>query len=606
MNVLLVGNPNVGKSVVFSQLTGTRVISSNYPGTTVEYTRGYLNLNGERVEVIDVPGSYTLEPTCKAEEVAVAMLPYGDVIINVVDATNLERNLYLTLELLERQVPMIVALNLWDEAQHKGILVNTAKLEEILGIPVVPTAALSGQGIKKLIARLPEARTGRVNWQTPDERYAAVGRIVREVQQVTHRHHTLLEQLEDLSVMPLTGFLLGTAVLFCAFKVIRFVGEGLINFIFVPLFEKGYAPLLERLSAALGGQGVLHNLLVGQLIDGKIDFVQSLGLLSTGFYVPLAMVLPYIIAFYAVLGFLEDFGYLPRFAVLLDGLMHRVGLHGYAIIPMILGLGCNVPAGLSIRNLESRRQKFIASTLMVIAVPCFSQTAMIFALVGRHGGFYVAYIFFTLFYIWLFLGLLLNRKLKGYTPSLLIEIPPYRLPELRVLAQKLYLRLSHFFKEAIPFILAGILIVNIIHLSGFTGLAARTFGPVFRFLFGLPGDAVIALFLGFLRKDVAVGILAPLNLTPEQLVVASTVLTVYFPCMASFLILLRELGWWDMLKVTGIMLTTAVVAGTFVNLAFHRYGILAWLCALSVTIGLLILDTSARRKDAAVQEERGP
>lgn len=599
MRILLVGNPNVGKSVIFSQLTGTRVISSNYPGTTVEYTRGYLNLDGERVEVIDVPGSYTLEPTCKAEEVAVAMLPYGDVNVNVVDATNLERNLYLTLELFERQVPVIVALNLWDEAQHKGIKIDAARLEEILGVPVVTTAAISGQGIKRLIARLPEARAGQVFWQTTDERYAAVGRIVREVQQVTHRHHTLLEQLEDLSVLPLTGFFLGAAVLFSAFKIIRFIGEGLIGFVFEPLFEKGYAPLLEKLSAALGGHGLLHNLLIGQLIDGKIDFVQSLGLLTTGLYVPLAMVFPYIIAFYAVLGFLEDFGYLPRLAILMDGLMHRVGLHGYAIIPMILGLGCNVPAGLSIRNLESQRQKFIASTLMVIAIPCFSQTAMIFALLGRYGGFYVAHIFLTLFCIWLILGLLLNRRLPGYTPSLLIEIPPYRLPELKVLGQKLYLRLSHFFKEAIPFILFGILIVNVIHLSGFTKLLARAFEPAFRFLFGLPGDAVIALFLGFLRKDVALGILAPLNLTPEQLVVASTVLTVYFPCMASFLILLRELGWWNMLKITGIMLTVAVVAGGFANLALHQYGFFAWLGVVTAITGLIALDIGGRKKDIA-------
>ncbi|MDI6631643.1 MAG: ferrous iron transporter B [Thermoanaerobacteraceae bacterium] len=603
MRILLVGNPNVGKSVIFSQLTGTRVISSNYPGTTVEYTRGYLNLDGERVEVIDVPGSYTLEPTCKAEEVAVAMLPYGDVIINVVDATNLERNLYLTLELLERKVPVLVALNLWDEAQHKGILIDAVRLEEILEVPVVTTAAISGQGMKRLIERLPEARTGRVQWQTTDERFATVGRIVREVQQVTHRHHTLLEQLEDLSVMPVSGFFLGAAVLFGAFKAIRFIGEGLIGSVFEPFFNQVYAPLLEKLSLALGEQGFLHSLLIGQLVDGKIDFVQSLGLLSTGLYIPLAMVFPYIIAFYAVLGFLEDFGYLPRLAVLLDGLMHRVGLHGYAIIPMVLGLGCNVPAALSIRNLESRRQKFIASTLMVTAIPCFSQTAMIFALLGRHGGFYVAHVFLTLLCVWVVLGLLLNRWLKGFTPSLLVEIPPYRIPEFRVLAQKLHLRLTHFFKEAIPFILAGILVVNLACFSGLINLLARTVEPLFRFLFGLPGDAATALLLGFLRKDVALGILIPLHLTPEQLVVASTILAIYFPCLATFLILWRELAWRDMLKVTGIMLTTALAAGTFTNLALQQYGVLVWLSA-AVAVGILVvLDVLGRKKAVAVQEE---
>lgn len=602
MKILLVGNPNVGKSVVFSQLTGTRVISSNYPGTTVEYTRGYLNLNGERTEVIDVPGSYTLDPTCKAEEVALAMIPQGNVIINVVDATNLERNLYLTLELLERQVPVVIALNMWDEARHKGIIINAAELEGILGVPVVPTAAISGEGIKRLIARLPEARTGQVGWQTPDERFATVGRIARKVQQVTHRHHTLLEQLEDLSVLPLTGFFFGAAVLFCAFKLIRFIGEGLIGYVFEPFFQKLYLPCLESASAALGGQGFVHDLLIGQLIDGKIDFIQSLGLLSTGFYVPFAVVFPYILAFYAVLGFLEDFGYLPRLAVLLDGLMHRVGLHGYAIIPMVLGLGCNVPAALSIRNLESRRQKFIASTLMVTAVPCFSQTAMIFALLGRHGGVYVAHVFLTLFCVWIVLGLVLNRKLQGFTPTLLVEIPPYRLPGLKMLVQKLHLRISHFFKEAVPFILAGILLVNLVYLSGLVHLLVRAFEPAFRVLFALPGDAAVALLLGFLRKDVALGILAPLGLTPEQLAVASTVLAIYFPCLATFLILLRELGWRDMLKVTGIMLTTAVVAGTFVNHALNRYGAFAWVCA-GALIAVLILTEYRNKKGLTIPEE---
>jgi len=599
MRILLVGNPNVGKSVLFSQLTGTHVISSNYPGTTVEYTKGHLDLNGERVEVIDVPGSYTLEPTCKAEEVAVAMLPYGDIVINVVDATNLERNLYLTLELIARQVPLVVALNLWDEAQHKGIAIDVPQLEACLGVPVVPTAAIRGEGIRNLLARLSEARRGNITWQTTDERYATVGRIVRQVQQVTHRHHTVLEQLEDLSVMPLAGFILGGLVLFGAFKTIRFIGEGLINWFFAPLFEKCYRPLLEKLSDALGGAGLLHNLLVGQLINGQVDFTQSLGLLSTGLYVPLAVVFPYIVAFYLVLGFLEDFGYLPRLAVLFDGLMHRVGLHGYAIIPMILGFGCNVPAALSIRNLESHRQKFIASTLMVIAVPCFSQTAMIFALVGPHGGPHVAAIFITLLGIWLTLGLLLNRRLGGNTPSLLVEIPPFRLPEVKVLFRKLHFRLSHFFKEAIPFIILGILVVNVAYLSGFIHLLARLFEPLFSFFFGLPGEAAIALLLGFLRKDVALGILAPLNLTAAQLVVASTVLAVYFPCLATFFVLLRELGWRDMLRVTGIMLATSFAAGTFLHLALGRLGLFAWTGASILIALLIIFETAYRKKETS-------
>jgi ferrous iron transport protein B len=157
MHILLVGNPNVGKSALFSRLTGTHIIASNYPGTTVEFTKGYLKLGEERAELIDVPGNYTLEPTSKAEEVAVEMLKEGDLVINVVDATNLERNLNLTLQLLERQTPVIVALNMWDDTKHRGINVDVAKLEELLGVPVVPTVGITGQGIRELVRRLPEA-----------------------------------------------------------------------------------------------------------------------------------------------------------------------------------------------------------------------------------------------------------------------------------------------------------------------------------------------------------------------------------------------------------------------------------------------------------------
>jgi len=201
------GNPNVGKSVVFSRLTGTNVIASNYPGTTVEYMRGTMKYGGEKVEVLDVPGVYSLEPISKAEEVAVKMLEEGDLIINVVDSTHLERNLYLTLQLLERKIPVIVALNLWDEAKHKGIKIDKEKLEKILGVPVVPTVAITGEGIKELVSRLPEAKPGNLRL-SDEERWKKIGEIVGQVQRVYHRHHTFSEVLGEASVKPLTVYLL--------------------------------------------------------------------------------------------------------------------------------------------------------------------------------------------------------------------------------------------------------------------------------------------------------------------------------------------------------------------------------------------------------------
>jgi ferrous iron transport protein B len=370
MKILLVGNPNVGKSVLFSHLTGLSVIVSNYPGTTVGYDRGTMKLGEATAEIIDVPGIYSLDPTSEAEEVAVRMLDAGDVIINVVDANNLERNLNLTLQLLERKIPMLVALNMWDEARHHGIHIAPDQLSARLGVPVVPTVAVTGEGLKQLVEKLPAAATADTPARSREERWAAIGAVVGQVQRLTPHQHTLWERLGDLSTRPATGGILALAILAGSFLLVRFIGESMIAHVFDPLFDLLWAPLLAKLSAFLGGAGLVRDVLIGQLVDGKVDFVESLGVLSSGLYVPFGMVLPYVISFYFVLGILEDTGYLPRLAVLMDVVMHRLGLHGYAIIPTLLGFGCNVPGIMATRILESRRERFIAATLISIAVPC--------------------------------------------------------------------------------------------------------------------------------------------------------------------------------------------------------------------------------------------
>jgi ferrous iron transport protein B len=565
VRILLMGNPNVGKSVFFSRITGVKVIASNYPGTTVEFTKGSMKLGGEVVEVIDVPGTYTLEPTSKAEEIASQMLQDGDLVINVVDATNLERNLYLTLELLERKVPVIVALNIWDDTKHKGISIDAAKLEELLGVPVIPTVAVIGQGIKELVDRIPEATSPPLPQRTHDERWAAVGNTVENVQTITHHHHTWLERLQDASVKPRTGLPIAAFMLAASFFVIRFIGEGLIGYVTEPLFENLWAPLMMKLSGLLGS-GFWHDMLIGKLFDGEIDFFQSMGVLTTGLFIPLGAVLPYILAFYLILGLLEDVGYLPRLAVLLDNLMHRMGLHGYAIIPTMLGLGCCVPAILSTRILESKRERFIAATLISIALPCAASQAMIIGLVGPEGWQYVAMIYGTLFLVWLILGLIINQVARGFSPELLIEIPPYRRPSWRAVFTKLWMRVYGFLREALPIILIAIFAIGILyHLGVFDAIANFT-APVVSGLFGLPEDGVVAIVVGFLRKDVAIGLLAPLSLSAGQLVVGCVVLTMFFPCIAAFVVLARELGLKGLLAAIGIMLAATAIVGGLLNL----------------------------------------
>ena len=436
--VLLMGNPNVGKSVFFSHLTGTQALSSNYPGTTVGFTEGTMSYGGKYAHLIDVPGAYTLDPTNEAEEIARRMLEDGaDIVIIVIDATALERNLVMALQVLEHGIPAVVALNMVDEARHRGILIDIPQLEAALGVPVVPTVAVTGQGLNSLTAKMSEARVSNLKHMSKEKRWQVIGEIIAKVQIVTHRHHTMMDMLEDASARPVIGVIMGIIVLLLGFAVIRFIGESIISYITDPVFEKLWIPVLDRLNAALGDSH-LRSILIGQMVDGSINLEQSLGVLSTGVYVEFGMVLPYIIAFYAGLSFLEDFGYLPRLAVIFDALLHRFGIHGYAIIPTLLGFGCNVPGILATRVLESDRERFIAATLISVGIPCVSIQAMLSATLGKFGLIYIGSVYVIMFVVWMILGRIMHLTLSGFSPELIVEIPPYRIPSFSAWRNKIW------------------------------------------------------------------------------------------------------------------------------------------------------------------------
>ncbi len=567
--IFIAGNPNVGKSVVFSRLTGVKVVSSNYPGTTVEIISGNLKLGADVIEVTDLPGIYSLEPSSKAEEIAINLLrefPKEEtIVINVLDSTNLERNLYLSLQLIEEGFSVVACLNMSDDTKHRGISIDIQKLERLLGIPVVSTSAITGIGMKLLMERLLSAKPVSRNKPTHQGRWQEIGLIIEEAQRLTHRHHTLRELLEDISVRPLSGAILAIFVMFACFKIVRFIGELLIIKILDPVFFRFFQPFLEKVSLALGEKGFLHHLLIGELINGKIDFKQSLGVFTTAPYIEFAMVMPYIISFYLVLGILEDTGFLPRLAMLLDNLLHRLGLHGFAIIPMLLGFGCNVPGILSTRILESKRERFIASTLISIGIPCVPLQAMIFGLLGNFGGFYVSGVYLVLFAVWLALGIILNKILKGYSPEFLIEIPPYRFPPFSILLQKLFLRTKGFIIEALPVVLLGVGIVNILLFFGLFDYISGIFSPIIKGLFGLPKQAVVALVMGFFRKDAAVAMLMPLALSAKQLFISAVLLAISFPCVATFWIFFKELGLTALIKAVMIMIIIGLTVGAILN-----------------------------------------
>jgi ferrous iron transport protein B len=598
--IVMVGNPNVGKSVVFSQLTGSKVMISNYAGTTVEYTKGQLKTEKEVFEVLDAPGTYSLHPSSRVEEVAASLVDEADIVINVVDATNLERNLLLTTEIMERNVPMIVALNMIDEAGHKGVQIDVEMLEKLLGLPVIPTVAVSGEGLKDLVDALPGAENRQIKPLHTDDRWAYVGSIVSQVQEIVHRHHSWLETLQDASLRPLTGIPIAAAVLFLAFQFVIGLGEFIAEFLEDYIFAGLYEPILVRLSELMGQSGFLHDILIGRLIDGEIEFEESLGVLTTGVFVEIGVVLPFLTVFYLVLGFLEDSGYLPRLAVMVDRGLHRMGLHGYSIIPMVLGFGCNVPAAMAARNLESRRERFIACTLMAVAVPCMAQLAMIIGLVGRFGFAYLAVVFASLFFIWIVLGLIMDRVMPGYTPSMVVEIPPYRIPSFKAQAKKLGMRIKGFLIHATPYILGGILVVNIFYTLGVVEFLGNLFAPVIQGLLGLPGEAVSTLLIGFLRKDVAVAMMVPLGLDARQFVIGAVVLAAYFPCAATFTVMIKEMGVKDMAKSAIIMILTAFTAGFALNMLLDKIVPAAYLAPgifiLAIILILLFGSTSDRRE----------
>jgi ferrous iron transport protein B len=559
------GNPNVGKSVVFSRLTGANVIASNYPGTTVDFSKGRLKLEKETVEIIDAPGTYSLEPSNKSEEVATKMLDTADVVINVIDATNLERNLYLTLELLEQHVPMVIVLNLWDETKHVGITIDHKKLKELLKIPIIPTVALTGEGIKQLVNSLKNATVNEKIRPTSHEgRWIEIGTLIKKVEKVEHKHHTFKDRLADITMNPITGIPFSILVILTAFWIVRQIGETLINYLFNPLFEQYYRPLITNISEILG-DNIWHTILIGEY-GKEIIFEESLGMLTTGLYVPIAMVLPYIIAFYFMLAVLEDTGYMPRLATLVDNVFHKLGMHGHGIISVFLGLGCNVPGALSTRSLETRKQRFISATLLSIAVPCMAQTAMVFGVLGQFGVIYLALVFFVLATLYIFLGIIMNHFVKGSSPEIFLEVPPYRRPSLQALLKKTWMRIRWFLKEAIPFLFFGVLLINILYHIGIMQLLSQVLTPFMNTLFGLPGEATTSLVVGFLRKDLAVGTLIPLQLSAFQLVIAVTMLTIYFPCVATFAVLLRELGLKDLFKSTILMIVTAGSVGFILRL----------------------------------------
>lgn len=600
---LLAGNPNVGKSLLFSRLTGVGIMSANFPGTTVGLHYGAATFGGESYNIIDIPGLYRLEERWNMEGKQRDLfkeLEY-DFVVCVADASHLERSLYFVLEVLALGKPVILLLNKSDEAARKGIHIDVRGLSKILGIPVIPVVATTGEGLKRLeatISRLncdcekrepvsalepteecaacgSEAASKRqihsnyfglkreklIIPETSDGKWHLIGHIIHKVQKISHKHVSIVEKLQEWATVPATGLPIALGVLMVSFFLVIFLGEHLIGLL-EPLYDHYWEPWMQALF------GRWSDSLPGLLLLGN-GGEQYFGVLTDGIKIALIDVMSYVLVFYALFGFLSELGYLPRLAVLMDRILHRFGLHGYGAIPIMLGFGCKVPAVMGVRVLESRRERVIALALILVMVPCISQTAMIISILSPYGLKYLLIVFFALLVNGIVIGSILNKIMKGDSPELFMEIPSWQWPRLNRLGRTLWLRMKEYLLDALPLILIGVLFVNLMQYTGLTELLVKLLRYPVEKILALPGEVTPLLLLGFLRKDVSIALLEPFHLAPQALVVACVFMTMYLPCIATFFVMLREVGVKDGFKVVGLTLLFAFISASVLRLLLY-------------------------------------
>lgn len=567
MKVLLMGNPNVGKSVIFSELTGITAMSANYPGTTVTYSQGNFEIDGLEISLVDVPGTYALDMGTEAEVIANEFLEEGaDAIVIVLDATNLERNLYLALQVLDRGFPTVVTLNLMDVAKNKGIKIDLKALGKELGVPVVATTAVKGKGIeelkKTLQAVLEQKTVPERGWWKKDY-WKAAERIASKVQHFKEGQRTLGDRLDEKMMQPLAGSLIALAVILLSFAGIVGVGMGVRNFILRPIFDNFIEPVIRAIVISIVPAGVFQNVLIG-------DY----GFLIKTIEWPLTLMLPYVVSFYIVLAFLEDSGYMPRLAALLDSIFKKIGLQGTAMIPFILGYGCAIPAIMGTRSLNDRRERKVVSTLIAIGVPCISQTGAFISLLGVRSFLLVI----ALYLVSLITIFITGRVLMRFNPEppepLAMELPPLLWPELRTVSRRTWHRLKSTITDALVPLTVVVAITAILYETGGLHYLGNLLSPLVVKWLGLPAEASVGLIAGIVRRELAVLPLLEMNLSVSQLFVGAIVALFYLPCAAVFGVLATE---FSVKEAAGVGLITIFLAFTIGGLFNHLFKFIAFI-----------------------------
>ena len=596
--IVLVGNPNCGKSVFFNAFTGMYVDVSNFPGTTVEITIAPF---GHDV-IIDTPGVYGISSFNDEERVTRNIVLEADLVVNIVNAVHLERDLFLTEQLIDLGIPLVVALNMMDEVRRNGLDIDVDALSEELGVPVIPTVAVARRGLEEVKLAIPRASVGHsypaleqriqaLADQVPNRRQALlileddqdtakllglpptgqreviyrerrerVNAVIAQVVRETKRGASFSITLGRLMVRPLTGipllFLIlgGMYWLLGVFIAGRVVGvtEGLI-------MQGAYEPFVRNLVGGLiSPSTVLGHILIGEF-----------GILTMTVTYVLGLLLPLVVGFYLMLSVLEDSGYLPRIAALVDRALTKLGLNGRAIIPIILGLGCVTMATITTRLLGSKRERMIAIALLAIAIPCSAQLGVITGLIAPLGIKYISFYLLTIGATFVLVGTFLNRVLPGKSTDLFIDLPPIRLPQASNVLKKTFNKSYMFIVEAAPMFALGALLISLLQLSGLLAGLQNIFAPVTVGWLGLPKQAAVAFIMGIVRRDFGAAGLAGLALTPGQTVVAMVTITLFVPCIASVLMIFKERNWKESLVLWMSSFATAFLVGGIVARFLH-------------------------------------
>ncbi|MBS3906495.1 MAG: ferrous iron transport protein B [Syntrophaceae bacterium] len=639
--IILIGNPNVGKSVIFNYLTGKYVTVSNYPGTTVEVATGAMFTKGKKFQVVDTPGINSLIPTSEDEKVTRDILLQGPPahLVQVIDAKNLRRGLLISLQLLEMGVPFVVVLNMWDEAKSRGIDINLRKLSEHLGMPVLKAVATRRKGLEKIKENLqphvtsfpaityPEAIEDGVSrilsflpeppiskrslalmlltgdeslaeWlhqNLPEEEISRIEKIRHEVQtrfrdpigylinqarlrkvdEILSRVKTSPEEtprtfsasLGNLAIHPFWGIPILLFILFLTYQFVGVFGAQIsVDFLEETLFGEWLLPPLTGLIHRFIPIPILQELLVGPY-----------GILTMALTYAIAIVLPIVGCFFIIFGLMEDSGYLPRLAVMSNKIFKRIGLNGKAVLPMVLGLGCDTMATMTTRILDTEKDRTIVTLLLALGVPCSAQLGVILGMFSGLPIFYLLAWIFLIALILLMVGYLAARLLPGEGSDFILELPPLRVPKISNIVVKTLARIEWYLKEAVPLFILGTLFLFILHQTKALALLEQISTPLIVHFLGLPAKATEAFIIGFLRRDYGAAGLFMLAreglLDPRQILVSLVTITLFIPCIAQFFMMIKERGLKKTLWISAVIFPIAFGAGGLLNFLLRFLGL---------------------------------